>query len=42
MDRERTEPTVDRIPGERAAQWVDHHHRMAAPSTYVYEFVWDL
>jgi len=42
MNRETAEPTVDRIPGERAAQWVDHHHRTAAPSTYVYEFVWDL
>ncbi|MEA1931958.1 MAG: aminotransferase class III-fold pyridoxal phosphate-dependent enzyme [Euryarchaeota archaeon] len=42
MDRETAEPSVDRIPAERAAQWVDHHHRTAAPSTYVYEFVWDL
>jgi len=27
-----------RRPGPR---WVDYHHRFAAPSTYVYEFVWD-
>ncbi|ELY62137.1 aminotransferase class III-fold pyridoxal phosphate-dependent enzyme [Natronolimnohabitans innermongolicus] len=41
MDRDTVEPSVDRIPGERARQWVDAHHRVAAPSTYVYEFVWD-
>ena len=41
MNRETAEPTVDRIPGERAEQWVDHHHETAAPSTYVFEFVWD-
>ena len=42
MDRETATPSVDGIPGERAQQWVEHHHRTAAPSTYVYEFVWDL
>lgn len=42
MDRETATPRVDRIPGERAAQWVEHHHNTAATSTYVYEFVWDL
>jgi len=42
MDRETATPTVDGIPGERAQQWVDQHHGTAAPSTYVYEFVWDL
>ena len=42
MNRETATPSVDGIPGERAQQWVDHHHRTAAPSTYVYEFVWDL
>ena len=41
MDRETAEPTVDRIPGERATRWVDHHHETAAPSTYVFGFVWD-
>ena len=42
MNRETATPNVDGIPGDRAQQWVDHHHRTAAPSTYVYEFVWDL
>ena len=41
MDRETAEPTVDRMPGNRAQKWVEHHHRTAAPSTYVFEFVWD-
>jgi 4-aminobutyrate aminotransferase len=42
MDRETVEPAVDSIPGDRATRWVDYHHRFAAPSTYVYEFVWDV
>ncbi|WP_247000347.1 aminotransferase class III-fold pyridoxal phosphate-dependent enzyme [Halosolutus gelatinilyticus] len=41
MDRDTVEPQVERIPGERAKRWVDYHHEFAAPSTYVYEFVWD-
>ncbi|WP_254768377.1 aminotransferase class III-fold pyridoxal phosphate-dependent enzyme [Salinilacihabitans rarus] len=41
MDRDTVEPQVDTVPGERAKRWVEHHHRFAAPSTYVYEFVWD-
>ncbi|OLZ41226.1 4-aminobutyrate aminotransferase [Natrinema saccharevitans] len=41
MDRDTVEPTVDDLPGQRAREWVDYHHRFAAPSTYVYEFVWD-
>jgi len=41
MDRETATPAVDGIPGERASQWVEAHHEHAAPSTYVYEFVWD-
>ena len=41
MHRDSVEPTVDRLPGERAAEWVEYHHEHAAPSTYVYEFVWD-
>ncbi len=41
MDRATAEPRVDDLPGERAREWVDYHHRFAAPSTYVYEFVWD-
>ena len=42
MDRATAEPEVERLPGERAAEWVEYHHTTAAPSTYVYEFVWDL
>ncbi|MCU4740357.1 aminotransferase class III-fold pyridoxal phosphate-dependent enzyme [Halobacteria archaeon AArc-m2/3/4] len=42
MDRETVEPRVDRIPGEHAERWVEYHHANAAPSTYVYEFVWDV
>ncbi|WP_436932062.1 aminotransferase class III-fold pyridoxal phosphate-dependent enzyme [Halosimplex halobium] len=41
MDRDTAEPAVSSIPGERAREWVEHHHETAAPSTYVYEFVWD-
>lgn len=41
MDRDTIEPDVGSIPGERATEWADYHHRFAAPSTYVYEFVWD-
>ncbi|WP_207588007.1 aminotransferase class III-fold pyridoxal phosphate-dependent enzyme [Halomontanus rarus] len=42
MDRETVEPQVDRVPGEHAERWVEYHHANAAPSTYVYEFVWDV
>ncbi|MFC7114701.1 aminotransferase class III-fold pyridoxal phosphate-dependent enzyme [Natronoarchaeum sp. GCM10025703] len=42
MDRETAEPVVDDVPGERAEEWVRYHHEFAAPSTYVYEFVWDV
>ncbi|WP_247728898.1 aspartate aminotransferase family protein [Halovivax limisalsi] len=41
MDRDTVEPVVDDVPGSRAQQWAEYHHRFAAPSTYVYEFVWD-
>ena len=41
MDRDRVEPQVDSLPGERAQRVVEYHHQNAAPSTYVYEFVWD-
>lgn len=41
MDRATAVPSVDSLPGDRAAEWADYHHRFAAPSTYVYEFVWD-
>lgn len=41
MDRDTAEPSVTSLPGERATKWVEHHHEVAAPSTYVYEFVLD-
>ncbi|SEV95259.1 aminotransferase class III-fold pyridoxal phosphate-dependent enzyme [Natrinema salifodinae] len=41
MDRATAEPQVETVPGERAGEWADYHHEFAAPSTYVYEFVWD-
>jgi 4-aminobutyrate aminotransferase len=41
MDRDSVEPRVDDLPGERAREQVAYHHETAAPSTYVYEFVWD-
>lgn len=41
MDRETATPSVTEIPGERAAAFVDYVHENAAPSTHVYEFVWD-
>ncbi|MFC4544694.1 aminotransferase class III-fold pyridoxal phosphate-dependent enzyme [Halosolutus amylolyticus] len=41
MDRDTVEPQVETIPGDGAKRWVDYHHQFAAPSTYVYEFVWD-
>jgi len=41
MDRDTAEPSVSSLPGERAREWVDYHHERAAPSTYVFEFVWD-
>ncbi|RLM72478.1 aminotransferase class III-fold pyridoxal phosphate-dependent enzyme [Halorubrum sp. Atlit-26R] len=41
MDRDTATPAVADLPGERAREWVEYHHESAAPSTYVYEFVWD-
>ncbi|EMA41928.1 aminotransferase class III-fold pyridoxal phosphate-dependent enzyme [Halobiforma nitratireducens] len=41
MDRETVEPNVETLPDERAKEWAEYHHEFAAPSTYVYEFVWD-
>jgi 4-aminobutyrate aminotransferase len=41
MDRDTVEPQVGTIPGARAKRWAEYHHRYAAPSTYVYEFVWN-
>jgi 4-aminobutyrate aminotransferase len=41
MDRETAAPQVDEIPGPKATERVEYHASFAAPSTYVYEFVWD-
>jgi len=41
MNRDTAEPHVDGFPGEHAREWVDYHRSTAAPSTYVYDFVWD-
>ncbi len=41
MDRHTATPDVTDLPGDRAREWVEYHHESAAPSTYVYEFVWD-
>ncbi len=41
MDRDSVEPQVSGFPGEGGKRWVEYHHEFAAPSTYVYDFVWD-
>ncbi|MFB6113378.1 MAG: aspartate aminotransferase family protein [Halodesulfurarchaeum sp.] len=41
MDRNRAEPAVHSFPGPLSERWVAYHHEHAAPSTYVYDFVWD-
>ncbi|GAB3417992.1 aspartate aminotransferase family protein [Haloparvum alkalitolerans] len=41
MDRNTARPEVEAFPGPRAREWVEYHHESAAPSTYVYDFVWD-
>ena len=42
MDRQTATPEVSSFPGDSAKRWVEYHHEHAAPSTYVYEFVWDV
>lgn len=42
MDRDRVEPHVESLPGEKARQWVGYHRGVAATSTTSYEFVWDV
>jgi 4-aminobutyrate aminotransferase len=42
MDRATATPDVDELPGPRASDRVEYHGSLAAPSTYVYEFVWDV
>ena len=42
MDRDTAEPRVDDLPGRRAREWVERQREVAAPSTHVYDFVWDV
>ncbi|SFT00890.1 aminotransferase class III-fold pyridoxal phosphate-dependent enzyme [Halostagnicola kamekurae] len=42
MRRPTAEPTVEQLPGPNAREWVDFHRNAAAPSTSVYDFVWDI
>jgi 4-aminobutyrate aminotransferase len=42
MDRETATPQVDEMPGPLARERAEYHGSLAAPSTYVYEFVWDV
>ncbi len=42
MDRDTAEPNVDSVPGPRAAEWVEHDRRYAAPSEHSHDFVWDV
>ena len=42
MDRDTAEPRVEALPGERAREWVERFREAAAPSTHVYDFVWDV
>jgi 4-aminobutyrate aminotransferase len=41
MDRDSAEPQVTGVPGERAEALVEYHHKHAATTTYVCDFVWD-
>lgn len=41
MDRETADLRVTEMPGANAREWADYHRQHAAPSTYVYDFVWD-
>jgi len=41
MDRQTAEVQVGEFPGPRARERVEQYARFAAPSTYVYGFVWD-
>ncbi|SEH42742.1 4-aminobutyrate aminotransferase [Halopenitus malekzadehii] len=42
MQRETAEPSVGQFPGPKASEWAEFHRESAAPSTYVYDFVWDV
>jgi len=42
MDRHSAEPEVREMPGDAAKRWAEYHQSFSAPSTYVYDFVWDI
>jgi 4-aminobutyrate aminotransferase len=42
VNRETAAPDVEELPGSRARQRVDYHASVAAETTYVYDFVWDV
>jgi 4-aminobutyrate aminotransferase len=42
MDRSTADVRVGKMPGDRAEEWVEYQQEFSAPSTFVYEFVWDL
>ncbi|GAA0208591.1 aminotransferase class III-fold pyridoxal phosphate-dependent enzyme [Halobaculum roseum] len=42
MDRDTAEVSVTEMPGARAREWAAYHRDVAATSTYVYDFVWDI
>ncbi|WP_435062676.1 aminotransferase class III-fold pyridoxal phosphate-dependent enzyme [Halobaculum sp. EA56] len=42
MDRDTAEVRVTEMPGTRAREYAEYHREVAATSTYVYDFVWDI
>jgi 4-aminobutyrate aminotransferase len=42
MDRQTATPQIEEMPGPLARERADFHGTYAAPSTYVYDFVWDV
>ncbi|SHG80681.1 class-III pyridoxal-phosphate-dependent aminotransferase [Halobaculum gomorrense] len=42
MDRDTADVQVAGMPGDRAREWAAYHREVAATTTYVYDFVWDI
>ncbi|WP_277555259.1 aspartate aminotransferase family protein [Halobaculum limi] len=42
MNRDTAEVRVTEMPGTRAREWAEYHRDVAATTTYVYDFVWDI
>ncbi len=42
MDRDTAEPRVEALPGPNATEWATRAADVAAPSTHLYDFVWDV